>query len=243
MAFTGAGVKLVGDDCFIKLAATSTTFTGDGSTPMPVGAYVVTAVAGSSGFPAAALGGTATAAGDILIVKTGDSIIPVATEYAVLLTLTDLCDVSSWKMGFSKEQIDVTTLCDLVKKYRAGKADMEGSISGLHVVGTSDSYNANTGILRQFIDIAYQDGDASFDRFDQQDSIMLGFFYTNDDSNIADESYVVAPIQFFGKGIGGELGSGQSSDYNFRFSDKTITDTASNSVALTPTYYRLGDGS
>lgn len=248
MAFTGNGVKLTGDDCFLKLATQGATVDGDNVTPLPVGTaddpavYLITKVAGTSGFPAAALGGTASAVGDILVLKTGDSVTPNTNETVITLTMTDLCDTSSWTMQFSKEEIDITTLCDGVKTYRAGKSNMTGSLGSIHVVGTSDSYDTNVGILKQFIDIAYQDADASFDRFTQTESILFGFFYTNDDSNIADESYVVAPVQFFGKGIGGELGSAQSSDSSFRFSNKTFTDDNGDTAEPVPTYYRLGDG-
>jgi hypothetical protein len=115
---------------------------------------------------------------------------------------------------------------------------MSGSMTGIFNVGTSD---ATTGNLRQFIDIAKQDAVTSFDRFAKQDTILLGFFYTNVDTNIADEGYVVGPYQLFGYSLGGEIGSGQTFDASFRFGNLTYTDTGnSNVVTIKPTYYRLG---
>jgi hypothetical protein len=241
MAFNGDGQKFTGDDGFIKKAAFSTEIIGDGSTPLPVpGVYLITDVAGVSTFPAPALGGDAAAIGDILVLKTGDSVTPAVGDDVVTLVLTDQCDISSWTMEFTKEEIEVTTLCDDVKKYRAGKADMSGSMNGIFSAGISD---ATDGQLRQFIRIAKQDGDASFDSFSQQESILLAFFYVNIDTNIADEMYVVAPYQVFGYGLGGEIGSAQSFTTPFRFGNLTYTDSGnSNVVTINPTFYRLGDG-
>lgn len=241
MAFNGDGQKFTGDDGFIKKAAFSTEIPGDGSTALPVpGTYLVTGVAGTSAFPAPALGGDAMAIGDILQLKTGDAVTPAVNDDVVTLTLTDQCDISSWTMEFTKEEIDVTTLCDIVKKYRTGKADMSGSLNGIFTAGISD---ATDGQLRQFIRIAKQDGDVSFDSFSQQESVLLGFFYVNNDLNIADEMCVVAPYQMFGNGLGGEMGSSQSFAAPFRFGNLTYTDSGnSNVVTINPTFYRLGDG-
>lgn len=241
--FNGDGTKLVGDDGFLQFATPGATIDGDGATPLPASdtaAYLITEVAGSSGFPAPAYGGTAAAVGDILQVATGQVITPNLNETVLTLNLEDQCDVTSWGMNFTKEEINVTTLCDFVSKYRSGRPDMQGSLAGIHVIGVSDDED---GILRQFIDIVLQDGDNSYDRFEQQDAVLLAKFYTNYKEEIADLTYVYAAVQFFGKGLGGEQGSGQTFEAPFRFTDKTYTDANGNTASITPTYYRLGDGS
>lgn len=240
MAFSGAGQKFVGDDGYVQFAAFGAEIAGDGGTALPVGTYLVTKVAASSGFPSASGTGEATAAGDVLVIETGITVTPESGDNVVTLTLTDQCDLSSWTMAFSKSEIDVSTLCDSVMKYRAGKADMQGSMNGVFTVDTTDAVD---GKLREFIDIAKQDGGTSFDRYSQQENVLLGFFYLNNDTNIADKMYVVAPFQLYGESIGGEMGSAQSFSASFRFANLSYTDDNDNNVSIQPTFYRLGDGS
>jgi len=240
MAYNGDGQKLVGDDGFLQIATFGTEIPGDGATPLPVGTYLVTGVAGTSAFPAPADGGTAIGEGDIITVETGATITPAVDDDVVTLNLADKCDVSDWTMEFTKEEIETTTLCDAVKKYRAGKADMTGTINGIFLTGTTDDKD---GPLRQFIDIVRQDGDASWDKFEQAEAVLLGFFYVNNDTNIADKMWVSAPVQLYGQSVGGEIGSAQTFSSPFRFGDLTYTDTGNtNTVTIQPTFTRLGDG-
>jgi len=244
MAFTGNGTKLIGDDGFLQNAEYGAEVLGDGATVLPVGTYMIINVAGTSGFPAPASGGTGAAVGDILVVKTGDSITPAVDDDVVTLTLTDQCDVTSWAMEFTKDEIDTTTICDDIKTYRAGKADMSGSVNGIYTTGLT---NDKTGKFREFIDIAEQDGDASFDRFEKQENILLGTFFLNKDTNKADEQYIVAAYQIYAQGAGGELGNSQTFSGSFRFASSSYTVLSGNnagaSVSIQPTLYRLGDGS
>lgn len=240
MGFQGNGTRFTGDDGFLKRATFGSEIAGDASTPLTApGVYMITAVAGTSAFPAPALSGTAAAAGDFLVLKTGDAITPAVGDDVVAVTLTDQCDISSWTMEFTKEEIETTTLCDDIKIYRAGKADMSGTMNGIFTAGTSDATDGN---LREFIRIAKQDGDVSFDSFAQQESVLLGFFYVNNDSNLADEMFVVAPYQLFGNALGGEIGSPQSFSAPFRFASKSFTSATHGDISISPTFYRLGDG-
>jgi hypothetical protein len=238
MSLNGNGTKFVGDDGFVKEATFGAEIAGDGATPLPApGTYLVIKVAGASAFPAPASGGDSIAVGDILVLETGDALTPAIDDDVVTLSLADQCDVSSWAMEFSKEEIDTTTLCNSVKTYRAGKSDMAGTMNGVFMAGTTDS---TTGALREFIRIAQQDEVASFDSFAQRESITLGFFYVNDDVNIADKMYVVAGFQQFGLGLGGEIGSAQSFSSSFRFADYAYTTVGGLTVTISPTFYRLG---
>jgi len=239
MAFNGDGQKFTGDDGFIQRATFGAEIAGDGATPFPApGIYLVTAVAAASTLPAAALGGTSTSAGDILVLETGDSVTGAVGDDVVTLTPVDQCDISSWVMEFTKAEIDVSTLCDSVMKYRAGKADMNGTMNGIFNAGTSDS---TTGNLREFLPIVKQDGDTSLDRFDVSATVFLGFFYTSYVAGIADKMYVVAPYQIYGNALGGEIGSAQSFSAPFKFGNLTYTSTiSSNTTTIEPTFYRLG---
>lgn len=243
MALTnGNGTKLIGKDARFYRAAFGSEVLGDGATALPVGIYLVINVAGTSGFPAAAGTGADTAVGDVLVVNTGVTITPNTDDDVVEIDLTAMCDISAWTMEFSKDEVEVTTLCDLIKSYRAGKADMAGTADGIFKVGTTD--DPATGFLRQFIDIAQQDGSTSFDRYTQQDTILMGFFYVNYDTSIADQMYVVAPFQLFVQSLGGAQDAAQGFSGSFRFSDLAYTvlagTGAGNSIDIEPTFYRLG---
>jgi len=239
MAFKGNGTRLTGDDGFSKKVAFGAEIIGNAATALPVGTYLIIAVAASSAFPANTTGIDA-AAGDILVVSTGDSITPAVGDNVVTLTLTDVCDVSSWQMEFSKDEIETTVLCDAIKTYRAGKADMAGTINGIFVTGTTD---AITGGLRQFIDLVRQDGDTSYDRYEKTQSVDMGFFYVNNEASLCDKMWIAAPYQEYGRSLGGEIGSAQSFSSSFRFAPLTYTSAAGAEIAIQPTFYRLGDGS
>lgn len=238
---TGDGQKFIGDDGIVKRATFGAEVKGDGITPLPVGSYLITSVGTPSGFPSALMGGIDPAGGDVIEVETSISIVPLTDDDVVTLVLEDQCDISSWRMDFTKEEVDVTTLCDFVKKYRAGKGDMAGTMTGIFTAGISDAID---GRLQEFLDIVRQDGAVSYSRYSQQDTIMLGFWYINDSRDIgADIMKVVAPFQFYGDGLGGELGSAQTFESPFRFANLSYTDSNDNKVDIQPTYYRLGDGS
>jgi len=240
MAFQGNGTKLVGDDGFLQTAEFGTEIPGDGATPLPEGIYVVTNVAGVSAFPAPADGGDNISNGDVLVVEAGASITPAIDDDVVTLNMTDKCDVTDWTNEFTKEEIETTTLCDVVKTYRSGKSDASGTINGVFVTGITDDKD---GPLRQFIRIVKQDGDASYDSFAQREEVLFAFLYVNDDTNIADKMWIAAPIQLYGESVGGELGSAQTFASPFRFGTLSYTDSGNgNTVTITPTFYRLGDG-
>jgi len=236
MSFNGNGARFTGDNGYGQDVDFGAEIAGDGATPLPVGVYMVISVATVTGFPPATAGEDI-AEGDILVVKTGDVITPATNDDVVTLELTDKCDLASWTMEFSKEEIDVTTLCDSVKTYRAGKADMAGTMNGVFVAGLTDAVD---GDLQEFIDIVRQDGATSWDKYEQQEEIKLGFFYINNDTNIADEMFVAAPYQTYGMSLGGEMGSAQSFTANFRFAPKTYTSDAGDTITINPTFYRIG---
>lgn len=238
MAFFGDGQKFVGDDGLVQKATFGAVVNGDGATPLPTGLYLVLAVAAVSGFPPNTVGADI-AVGDFLLVDAGVAIVPQVGDVVVTVTVEDLCDISSFTIPFEKASIDVTTLCDTIKKYRSGKADMNGSMNGIFTAGISDEAD---GFLRQFIRIAKQDGSTSFDSYAQQDSILLGIFYINANSNIADRMAIIAPFILFGYSVGGEMGSAQSFKSSFRFSN-LVYDDGTYEVTIEPTFYRWGTSS
>ena len=240
MAFTGNGVKLAGDDAVGKKATFGAEVMGDGAKKLPAGDYIVIGIAAVSGFPAAITTGTGTSieVGQLISVISTDTITPAVGDNVVTMTLEDLCDISSFAMEFSKDEIETTTLCDSIKKYITGKADMAGSMNGLFTTGISD---ADDGFLRQFITVVKQDGDVSYSVFSQAESVLLGFFEINKTTK-TDIMTVVAPYQLYGYGLGGEMGSAQSFSSSFKFTSLSYTSDGGDIIPLVPTFYRLGDG-
>ncbi len=236
--FFGDGTRLVGDDGMVQKSTFSTVIIGTGAGTLATGLYLVLAKGTPSGFPAATTG-TAIAVGNFLLVDPGVSITMLAGDVVVTLVVEDLCDLSSFTLPFTKEEIDVTTMCDTIKKYRTGKANMSGSMKGVFTVGISDDID---GFLRQFITIAKQDGSTSFDSYAQQQSILLGLFYLNDDTNLSDRMVIIAPFSLFGYSVGGEMGQAQSFQSGFRFANMNYDD-GTYDVSIEPTFYRWGTSS
>lgn len=233
--FFGDGTKFVGDDGLIQKATFAAVVNGDGATPLPTHLYLVLAKAAVTGFPPNTTG-TAIAVGDFLLVDAGVVIIPEIGDVVVEVDVEDMCDISSFTIPFEKASIDVTVLCDTIKKYRSGKADMNGSMNGIFTAGISDDID---GFLRQFIKVAKQDAEASFDSYGQQDSILLGVFYINKTVTLADRMAIIAPFTLFGYSLGGEMGSAQSFKSSFRFST-LYYDDGTYEVSIEPTFYRWG---
>lgn len=236
--FTGDGARLIGDDGLVQKATFSTVIVGTGVGTLAAGLYLVLAKGAPSGLPPATVG-DAIAVGDFLLVDAGVSITLLTGDVVATLILEDLCDLSSFTIPFTKEEVDVTTMCDTIKKYRSGKADMQGSMKGVFTAGISDDVD---GFLRQFIRIAKQDGSTQFDSYSQHGAILLGLFYLNDDTNIADRMVIIAPFSLFGYSVGGEMGQAQSFQSSFRFANYNYDD-GTYDVAIEPTFYRWGTSS
>ena len=62
----------------------------------------------------------------------------------------------------------------------------------------------------------------------------------NNDTNLADEMFVIAPYQLYGEQLGGEMGSSQSFSASFRFANLVYTDSVHGDIAVEPTFHRIG---
>lgn len=215
MAFSGDGRKLTGSDGTVYKVTIGTEVTGNGSLALTPGLYLITQVGGATDWPttSGATGATAVTAGRIIRIRTGDSIQPTSTDKYKPLTLTQMCDITSFSMPFTANEIDVTTFCDDIMTYEVGKVDMQGSLSGITTIGTTTD---NGGFLNQFIDIVRQDHATSIDVFESASSVLFGYFVINKNANKGDELAIFAPINIFGASVGGEMGNAQSFDSNFR---------------------------
>ena len=230
MAFNGNGQALVGDDGKVYSATIGTEQTGDGLASLDEGFYLVTAVGDpTTGWPAVsgATGAVAIQPGYIIKVSGDDSIIPETGDKYKELTLTSRCDVQDWSGSWTKTAIDVTSLCDTQTVYAAGKADFTGTINGVTKIGDT---TGPEGFLRSFITIIQQDGDTSIDLYEKTDEILFAYLVMREGDATADEQGLFLPIEIYGAGVGGTIGSAQTFSSEFRIA---------NSADVKPALYRF----
>ncbi len=87
------------------------------------------------------------------VIKGNAGITPAEGDSVIPLNLTKKCDVTNFSIEYSADEIDVTTLCDNERNYRAGFTDATGSIDGVTTLGVSE-YLAN-----KFLPIVTQTGE------------------------------------------------------------------------------------
>jgi hypothetical protein len=239
MAFVGTGQKLIGDDGAVYDVVAGTEASGDGATPLTEGHYLVTAVAdAASGWPgtSGASGASTITAGRIIEVRDTDTAItPAATDKYVPLTLTELCDMSSWSVQFSSDEVEITSFCNDFKTYRAGKDDAQGTVNGIFTIGITDKLTGFS-LARNFIDIMRQDGGDTIDVYQKTKGAKLARLVLNDKFDLGDYLEMFVPIEFFGFNLGAEQGANaQTFDSGFRFSELQL---GAASVDVLPTLYR-----
>lgn len=230
MALSANGAKLVGSDGTLFTAVIGTEIVGDNITPLAAGYYVVTAIAGSSNFPASAgTGAIDIRVGDLIKVGT-TALTPNTGDNVKPLTLTERCDVQSWTLNFTADEIETTTFCDLVKTYEVGKTDSSGTITGITSIGTTTGPD---GFLRQFTDTIEQDDQTQYDVYAKNTSLIFALLTANKEGSAkGDEIDYFAPINIFSSDIGGDQASAQTFTTTFRIG--TATDTTVN-----PALYRF----
>jgi len=212
MAFLGNGRKLTGSKGEVYTVTLGTEVEGDGIEDLAVGVHLVTGVAETTGFPSNDEGAEIEP-GYLIFVRTGQTITPAVGDNTRLLTLTRKCDITDFTMPFTADEIDVTTLCDELKRYEKGKIDMAGTINGIVTIGET---TGDDGFINQFIDIVEQDGTTSLDVYKQKEEVLFGYFRINKDTNLGDELAVFLPMNIFGASLGAAQASAQTCSSNFR---------------------------
>jgi len=74
-----------------------------------------------------------------------------AGDSAYALTLTDMADLKGWGLELTADEVEVTVIKDIYKKYRKGKLDAKGSASFVFIKGETD---AADGLASYFYKIA-----------------------------------------------------------------------------------------
>lgn len=170
--------------------------------------YIAKVVDASTALPAGIqVGYPFTADGTEDITSTTDEVYP--------LTLTDQCDVQSWTLEFSSNEVDVTTLCDTSKVYEKGRVDPSGTIEGVFTLGTTDS---DGGFANSFIDIVSQadDGGAITINAIDDSAIYLVLYKQKSDASGETEAFYIVPAVVLSFSDNVTDGEAQSFSSSFR---------------------------
>ena len=178
------------------------------TTVLAAGWYVATAVAAVSGLPTNQQVGYPFYASS----ATGKKITPKAGDKEILLTRTSLCGVTKSLIEFSKEEVDVTTLCDAIKTYRAGLADVSGTLEGVTTIGVSEP------LIGKFIDTVTQAANLGSTTITtvNGDSILLMQEINSLSTNSEATAMYIAPIQLFSYSASASIDGAQTYSSSFK---------------------------
>ena len=198
----GETKRLVGKDGEVYAATKGTLVEGNGSTALTDGYYIVAAVAAtSSALPAGLQAG--------YVFKGSAEITPAEGDNVIPLTLTRKCDITNFSVEYSADEIDVTTLCDTQRSYRAGFTDATGTLEGITTINVSEY------LMSKFIPIVTQTGETvEVTEIDGETLIMR--LVLNKPSAGGDVMSYFAPIAVTSYNIGATVDDAQTYTANFR---------------------------
>jgi len=136
-----------------------TVIVGDASTPLADGFYIAKTIAGSSTLPTNTVINTPFFGDATITPAVGDDVMPITFE--------KLCDIQSATFDVARDKIETTTLCDKIKKYKVGRADFTGELSGITKLGITDKVG---GLINNFVKIITQTSDLSAVTISEVDS-------------------------------------------------------------------------
>lgn len=194
--------RLVGKDGEVYAATKGTLVEGNGSTALTDGYYIVAAVAAtSSALPAGLQAG--------YVFKGSAEITPAEGDNVIPLTLARKCDITSFSVEYSADEIDVTTLCDTQRSYRAGFTDATGTLEGVTTIGLSEY------LMEKFIPIIEQTGETVEVTEINGDALIVRLVLNKQTAGGTVMSYF-APIALTSYNIGASVDDAQTYTANFR---------------------------
>lgn len=194
--------RLVGKDGEVYAATKGALIEGNGSTALTDGYYIVAAIAASSSaLPSGLQAG--------YVFKGSAEITPAEGDNVIPLTLTRKCDITNFSVEYSADEIDVTTLCDTQRSYRAGFTDATGTLEGITTINVSEY------LMSKFIPIVTQTGETvKVTEIDGGTLIMR--LVLNKQSVGGDVMSYFAPIAVTSYNIGATVDDAQTYTANFR---------------------------
>ena len=198
----GETKRLVGKDGEVYAATKGTLVEGNGTTPLTDSYYIVAAIAAtSSALPTGLQTG--------YVFKGSAEITPAEGDNVIPLTLTRKCDITNFSVEYSADEIDVTTLCDTQRSYRAGFTDATGTLEGITTINVSEY------LMSKFIPIVTQTGETvEVTEIDGETLIMR--LVLNKQSAGGDVMSYFAPIAVTSYNIGATVDDAQTYTANFR---------------------------
>jgi hypothetical protein len=131
-----------------------------------------------------------------------------ATNSAALATPALVGEITSFKFDFSKDAVEVTTLADSTKQYRAGKSDVTGTIEGITFV---DALANGTSLANQFVRIVSISSTGTQTFYDLgSSSLWVKCFLQKEDSSGESQIWFAAQVSLLGYSFGAASGDAQS---------------------------------
>jgi hypothetical protein len=167
---------------------------------------VITAIGMNSIFPEGLIKGDLFPALGTEVPGTGD-------KFRVL-NLAHIADTSSWNLGITQGEIDVTRLNDRFRKYRLGKKDAQLSLSSIFTIGESDQAG---GVINRSMKLVTQKADGTYIITDEANRALYMLGYVNKAALPEEtDAFVFAQIYLYNVRLGGQSGSAQSYDSSGR---------------------------
>ena len=207
MATIAGKDRLVGADATLYKGTIPSAATTSGSM-IEGGIYKIATISGTTVFPAGF------EVGDYFL---GDSTKTLtAGNSAYLIAAEEAADVTEFSIEFSADEIEVTTLPDDVKKYRRGKTDLSGSISGINFVSEMKKAGSIANRFLRTVTVTSGYGTATMNLVDGDQ--LVGVFYLQKDSTSVNETtaILVAEIELFGYNLGASVGDAQNWESGLR---------------------------
>lgn len=184
-----------------------TLITGDGSTPLAAGWYLVNAKATSSALPS----GTTLKVPFYTSETTGHIVTPAIGDKVYPITFTCRADCQGVNLDLTKDELESTVLCSEVKTYLAGRVDASGSFNGVTTVGVSED------LAGKFFDSVVQETDGTQTMTSINNEPIFLQISTNK-ASIAGESieFYLFPAILLSFTAGADNGAIQTFETNFR---------------------------
>lgn len=168
--------------------------------------YLVTALASEdSAIPSGLKAGNLFLAHDAITLATGDKVKP--------LVLTKFCGFQNIDGTFSKEQVDVTAICDKTSTFRAGRLSVE--LSGTLVVETStdDDETATDIVMGNLLTLLDEQADGSYNSSAIGENVNVAIVLTEGiaGADVKDLT-LYAPAQITSGGFSGGTNSAKTAD-------------------------------
>ncbi|MCL2762230.1 MAG: hypothetical protein FWD36_03355 [Treponema sp.] len=140
--------------------------------------------------------------------------VPAAGDTFYFLKLAHVADCSSWRLGITQGEIDVTKLKDRFRKYRLGKKDAQLTLSSIFTIGESDEKGS---VINRNMKLFKRCRDGTVEVTDEANRALYMIGYVNKAALPEEtDAFVFCQIYLYNVSLGGQSGSAQSYDASGR---------------------------